>query len=93
MLLSPALLIGLMSLAGASGWVAGSLCTSTWGPLPDVPQGIFGAALCLEVYWLSGPLEHGLGELLLVTLVGAWVSVGAAHATAVVIQLLGWRGQ
>jgi uncharacterized membrane protein YeaQ/YmgE (transglycosylase-associated protein family) len=89
MLVSPALLIGLMSLAGTAGWVAGWLLRRHRPPLlPDAPQGMFGAALCLEVYWLGGPLEHGLGELILVTLVGAWVAVGVAHATAVVIQQL-----
>ena len=92
MLLSPALLIGLMCLAGAGGWVAGwILHRRRLALLPDVPQGMFGAALCLEVYSLGGPLEHGLGELALVTLVGAWVSVGVAHATVVVIRHLGAR--
>jgi hypothetical protein len=82
-------LIGLL-LAGASGWAAGWLLHRRRGPaLPDVLQATFGAALCVEVYALTGPLQYGVLEPIAVALVGAWVSVGVAHMTAALIRRLG----
>jgi uncharacterized membrane protein YeaQ/YmgE (transglycosylase-associated protein family) len=76
-------LVGLVSLAGLAGCLAGLvLQRSPRKLLTDVLQGICGAALCLEMYILSGSPSFRPGELIAVSLVGAWVAVGVAHATA-----------
>jgi hypothetical protein len=89
-LLSPVLLIALLGVAGGVGWGAGRLLHrhSTGMLLPDILQGMCGAALCLEAYSAAGPLEHGIGEVVTVSLIGAWVWVGVAHATAAVLRRL-----
>jgi uncharacterized membrane protein YeaQ/YmgE (transglycosylase-associated protein family) len=76
-------LIGLV-LAAAVGWLAGWLLHRRVRVLPDTLQGVCGAALCMEVYALTGPIQRG--ELLVIAFVGAWVSVGVAHATAVLVS-------
>jgi uncharacterized membrane protein YeaQ/YmgE (transglycosylase-associated protein family) len=85
-------MIGLVSLAGLAGWLAGRLlhrCSQI--VLTDVLQGICGAALCLEVYMLTGAAHYSPGELISVALAGAWVSVGVAHAAARVLRRYGAR--
>lgn len=82
------LLIGFI-LAGAVGLVVGSLLHGNHKPvLPDALQGVCGAALCLEVYAVTGPLDRSGAELWAVAVIGAWVSVGAAHATAARLRRL-----
>ena len=75
----PHALIGIL-LAGLVGWLAGWLLHHRVDVLPDALQGVCGAALCIEVFALTGPLDGR--ELLVISIMGAWVSVGAAHATA-----------
>jgi len=90
-LLSPILLIAPLGLAAGVGWGAGRLLHRRRRGvlLVDVLEGVGGAALCLEVYALTGPIEHGLGEVIAVALLGAWVWVGAAHATAALLRRSG----
>jgi hypothetical protein len=91
MLLTPLLVIALLGLGAGVGWVAGRLlhrrATST--VLPDVLQAMCGSALGLEAYGLTGSFTHGLGEMVGVALVGAWVEVGVSHATAAILRRLG----
>ena len=88
-----AVLVMLLALAGGVGWGVGWLLHR--GPvgmlLTDALQGVCGAALGLEVYLLTGPLVDGVGELIAVALLGTWVSLGAAHATAAVLRRLDAR--
>jgi len=78
-------LIGLV-LAGVVGWLAGWALHRRIDVLSDTLQGVCGAALCMELYALTGPVKPG--ELLVMALLGAWVSVGVAHQTA---ELVGRR--
>jgi uncharacterized membrane protein YeaQ/YmgE (transglycosylase-associated protein family) len=86
------LLIGLVLGSGA-GWLAGRLLHQHWsGQLLDSVQGGVGAVLCLEVFWLTGPLQSGPGELAVLAVLGAWVAVGTSHATAAVLRRAGLTG-
>jgi uncharacterized membrane protein YeaQ/YmgE (transglycosylase-associated protein family) len=85
-------MLGLVSLAGLAGWVAGLLLhRRSQIVLTDVLQGICGAALCLEVYMATGATHYSPGELISVALVGAWVSVGVAHVAARALRRYGAR--
>lgn len=90
-MLSPVLLIALLGLAGGVGWGAGRLLhrRQVGVLVPDVLQGVCGAALGIEVYTLTGPLLDGVAEVVVVAVIGAWVAVGAAHLAAVVLRRLG----
>jgi len=89
--LTPLLLIALLGLGAGVGWLAGRLlhrrANST--VLPDVLQAMCGSALGLEAYGLTGSFAHGLGEMVGVALLGAWVAVGVSHATAALLRRLG----
>jgi uncharacterized membrane protein YeaQ/YmgE (transglycosylase-associated protein family) len=76
-------LIGLI-LGGAAGWLAGWLLHRRVDVVPDTLQGVCGAAICMEVYALTGPLKTG--DLILIALLGGWVSLGVAHTTADLIR-------
>jgi uncharacterized membrane protein YeaQ/YmgE (transglycosylase-associated protein family) len=76
-------LIGLV-LGGVVGWLAGWLLHRRVDVVLDTLQGVCGAAICMEVYALTGPLKTD--DLLLIALLGAWVSLGVAHATADLIR-------
>lgn len=85
-MLSPLLLITILGPAGVPAWCcipAPGACSS-----PAVVQGVCGAALALEVSTRTGPLVDGIGELTTVAFVGAWTSLGVAHATAAVLRRL-----
>lgn len=90
---SPFLLIAILGLAGGVGWGAGWLLHRPAHVLvlPDVLQGVCGAALALEIYSLTGPFVDGTAEVIAIALVGAWVCVGVSHATAAVLRRLGPR--
>ena len=89
--LTPVLLLALLGLGAGVGWLAGRLlhrrANST--VLPDVLQAMCGSALGLEAYGLTGSFAHGLGEMVGVALLGAWVAVGVSRATAALLRRLG----
>jgi len=77
---------------GGAGWLAGRLLHQRrLGQALDSIQGVAGAALCLEVFALTGPLQ-GPGELAVLAVLGAWVAVGTSHATAAVMRRAGLTG-
>jgi hypothetical protein len=55
----------------------------------DVLQAVIGAALAVLAYALTGPLQHGALELILVALIGAWVWLGVAHVTTALLTSIG----
>jgi len=74
-------------------WLAGRLLHQRpLGQALDSIQGVAGAAFCLEVFALSGPLQGGPGELAVLAVLGAWVAVGTSHATAAVMRRAGLTG-
>ena len=88
-----ALLIGVLVAGGAAGWLAGRLLHQRrLGQALDSIQGVVGAALCLEVFALTGPVQGGPGELTVLAVLGAWVAVGTSHATAAVMRRAGLTG-
>jgi hypothetical protein len=90
---SVAFAVGLLALGSGAGWVAGRLLHRKWpGQVVDGVQGGVGALLCLEVFALTGPLEGGTGELVILVVLGAWVAVGTSHATAAVMRRVGLTG-
>ena len=87
------LLIGVLFAGGAAGWLAGRLLHQRpRGQILDSIQGAAGAALCLEVFALTGPLQGGPSELAVLAVLGAWVAVGTSHATAAVMRRAGLTG-
>lgn len=91
--LAVVLVVGVTVLGGGAGWVAGRLLHRTWsGQLLDAVQGAVGAALCVEVFALTGPLPSGRGELAVLAVLGAWVAVGTSHATSALMRYAGLAG-
>ena len=88
-----ALLIGVLLVDGGAGWLAGLLLHQRpLGQALDCIQGVAGAALCLEVFALTGSLKGGPAELAVLGVLGAWVAVGTSHAAAAVMRRAGLTG-
>jgi uncharacterized membrane protein YeaQ/YmgE (transglycosylase-associated protein family) len=90
---SVAVLTDVLVAGGGAGWLAGRLLQRRRpGQVLDSIQGAAGAALCLEVFALTGSLPGGLGELVVLAMLGAWVAVGTSHAMAAVMHRAGLAG-
>jgi hypothetical protein len=86
-MMSMALLVGLLALGCSVGLVAGRLLHQhRYGQVIDTVQGGVGALLCLEAFALTGPLQGGTGELIVLAVLGAWVALGTSHATAALMR-------
>jgi hypothetical protein len=83
--------LGALLAAGAVGLAAGwQLHAGKTGLLlADVLQSVIGGGSAVLAYLLTGPVQNGALEVVLVALIGAWVWLGVAHATA---SLLSWIG-
>ena len=91
--MSVAVLTDVLVAGGGAGWLAGRLLQRRRsGQVLDSIQGVAGAALCLEVFALTGPLQGGPSELAVLAVLGAWVAVGTSHATAAVMRRAGLTG-
>jgi hypothetical protein len=89
-MMSLALSVGLLALGCSVGLVAGRLLHPHWqGQVVDTVQGGVGALLCLEAFALTGSLQGGTGELIVLAVLGAWVAVGTSHATAALMRCTG----
>jgi len=83
--------LGALLAAGAVGFAAGwRLHAGKSGLLlADVLQSVIGGGSAVVAYLLTGPIQNGALEVVLVALIGAWVWLGVAHVTA---ALLSWIG-